>query len=104
MYRTVILPDVVYGCETWSPTVREECRLRVFEKRVLRRIFEYKRDEVTGQWRVLHNEEFLDLNSSPNIIRVIESRIRLVKNVARMGVRTGAYRVLVEKAEGKRPL
>jgi len=56
IYRTIILP-VVYGCETWSLTLREECRLRVFENRVLRRIFGPKRDKVTGEWRKLHNEE-----------------------------------------------
>jgi hypothetical protein len=57
IYRTIILPVVLYGCETWSLTLREECRLRVFEKRVLRRIFGPKRDEVTGEWRRLHSEE-----------------------------------------------
>jgi hypothetical protein len=68
------LPVVLYGCETWSHTLREEHRLRVFENRVLRRIFGPKRDEVTGEWRRLHNEELHDLYSSPNIIRVIKSR------------------------------
>jgi hypothetical protein len=67
VYNTIILPVVLYGCETWSLTLREEHRLRVFEKRVLRRIFEPKRDEVTGEWRKLHNEE-------PSIIRIIKSR------------------------------
>ena len=56
IYRTIIFPVVVYGCETWSLTMREECRLRVFEKRVLRRIFGPKRDKLTGEWRKLHNE------------------------------------------------
>ena len=74
IYRTVILPVVLYGCETWSLTFREERRLRVFENRVLRRIFGPKRDEVTGEWRKLHNEELNDLYSSPIIIRVIKSR------------------------------
>jgi hypothetical protein len=64
----------VYGCETWSLTLREEHRQRVFENRVLRRIFGSKRDEVTGKWRRLHNEELNDLYSSPNIIRMIKSR------------------------------
>jgi len=62
-YRTIILPVVLYGCETWSVTLREERRLRVFEIRVLRRIFGPKRDEVTGEWRKLHNEELNDLYS-----------------------------------------
>jgi hypothetical protein len=66
---TIILPVVLYGCETWSLTLREEHRLRVFEKRVLRRIFGPKRDEVTGEWRKLHNEELHILYSFPNIIR-----------------------------------
>jgi len=60
-YRTIILPVVLYGCETWSLTLREERRLRVFENRVWRRIFGPKRDEVTGEWRKLHNEEHSDL-------------------------------------------
>ena len=74
IYRTIALPVVMYGCETWSPTLREECRLRVFENRVLRRIFGLKRDEVTGEWRKLQNEELNDLYCSPNIVRVIKSR------------------------------
>jgi hypothetical protein len=60
---------VLYGCETWSLILREECRLRAFENRVLRKIFEPKRDEVTGGWRKLHNEELHNLYSSPSIIR-----------------------------------
>ena len=67
IYRTVILPVVLYGCETWSLTLREEHRLRVFENRVFRRILGSKRDVVTGQWRKLHNEELNDLYCSPNI-------------------------------------
>jgi hypothetical protein len=74
VYRTVVLPVVLYGCKTWSLTLREEQRLRVFENRVLRRIFGPKRDETTGKWRRLHNEELNDLYSSPNIIRVMKSR------------------------------
>jgi len=74
IYRTVILPVVLYGCETWSLTLREERRLRMFENRVLRRIFGPKRDEVTGEWGKLHNGELNDLYSSPNIVRVIKSR------------------------------
>jgi hypothetical protein len=69
---TIILPVVLYGCETWSLALREEQTLRMFENRVLRRIFEPKRDEVTGGWRKLHNEEVHNLYSSPNIIRMIK--------------------------------
>ena len=74
MHRTIILPVVFYGCETWSLTLREERRLRVFENRVLGRIFGPKRDRVTGEWRKLHDEELNDLYCSPNIVRVIKSR------------------------------
>ena len=74
IYTTIILPVVLYGCETWSLTLREERKLRVFENMVLRRIFGLRRDEVTGEWRRLHNEELNDLYSSPNIVRVIKSR------------------------------
>ena len=73
-YRNIILAVVLYGCETWSLTLREERRLSVLEKRVLMRIFGPKRDEVTGEWRKLHNEELNVLYSSPNIVRVIKSR------------------------------
>ena len=101
-FRSIILPVVLYGCETWSLALREERRLRVFENRVLRRIFGPKRDEVTGEWRKLHNEELNDLYSSPNIVRVIKSRkIRWVGHMARMGERRDVYRVLVGKPEGK---
>jgi hypothetical protein len=86
MYRTIILPVVLYGCETWSLTLKENRRLWVFENRVLRRIFEPKRDEVTGEWRKLHNEQLNSLYSLRNIVRVIKSRrMRWARHVARMG-------------------
>jgi len=75
-YRIIILPVVLYGCETWSLTLREERRLRVFESRVLRGIFGPKRDEVTGEWRKLHNEELNYLYCSPNIVRGEKRRIQ----------------------------
>jgi hypothetical protein len=75
VYRTIVLPVVLYGCETWLLTLKEERRLRVFENRMSRRIIGRKRDEVTGKWRKLHTEEFGHLYYSPNIIRVIKSRI-----------------------------
>jgi hypothetical protein len=72
IYKTIVLPVILYGCETWSLTLMEKHRLRVFENKVLSRIFGPKRDEVTGGWRKLHNEELHDLYSSPGIIKIIK--------------------------------
>ena len=100
-----MLPIVLYGCETSSLTLKEERRLRVFENRVLRRVFGSKRDEVTGERRKLHNEELRDLYSLLNIVRVVKSRrMRWAGHVAHMGEGKGVHRVLVGKPEGKRPL
>jgi len=74
IHGTVILPSVLYGCETWSLTLTEARRLSVFENRVLRKIFGDERDEVTGEWRNLHNGELNDLYCSLNIVRVIKTR------------------------------
>jgi hypothetical protein len=104
-YRTIMLLVVLSGCETWSLTLREERRLRVFENRVLRKVFLPKRDEVTGEWRKLHNKELNDMYSLPNIVRVVKSRrMRWAGHVVRMWEEKGVHRVLVGKREGKRPL
>jgi len=105
IYRTIILPVVLYGCGTWSLTLWEERKLRVFENMVLRRIFGPRRDKLTGEWRRLHNKELNDLYCSPNSVRVIKWRsMRWARHVVCMGEERGVYRVLVGKPEGKRPL
>jgi hypothetical protein len=93
----LLLKSVLYGCETWSLTLREEHRLWVFENRVLR-------DEVTGEWRKLHNEKLCDFYSSPSIIRISKLRMRWVGHIALMGEKRKAYMLLVGKPGGRRPL
>jgi hypothetical protein len=100
VFPSVFPAEILYGCETWSLTLGEEHRVKVFENRVLRRIFGPKRDEVTGGWRKLHNEKLHHLYSSPSIIRMINSRrMRWTGYVACIGEKRNAYRVLVGKPE-----
>jgi len=105
IYRTIILPVVLYGCETWSLIFREVRKIRFFEKKVLRRVFGPKKDEVTGEWRKLYNEELRDLYSLPNNERVVKSRrMKWSGHVAHIREGRGVHRFLVGKPEGKRPL
>ena len=101
IYRNIILSLVLYECETWSLTLREERRLSVFENWVLRGVFGPKRDEVTGEWGKLHNDQYC---SPSNLGMMKLRRMRWAGHVARMEKRRGAYRALVGKSEGKRPL
>ena len=105
IYRTIILPVLLFGCEAWSPTLRKKHRQNVFEIRVLRRIYGHKKDEVTREWGKLHSEELNDTYCSPNIMRVVKSRImRCAGYVSFTGERRGRWRVCLQKPEGNRTL
>jgi hypothetical protein len=105
IYKTIILPVVLYGCQIWSLTLWEEHRSRVSENRVLRRIFGPKMDEIRGGWRKLHNEELYGLYSSPSIVKVIKARrMRWAGHVALLEEVRNTYSLLVVKPEGRRQL
>lgn len=105
IYRTVILPVILYGCESWSTTLADEHKLRVFENKVLRKIYGPKRDEMTGEWRRLHNEELHGLYDSPDVVKIMKSkRLRWAGHVARMREKRRLYSILVGRPDGKRPL
>jgi hypothetical protein len=104
IHKRIILPVVLYGCETWSLTLRDSTRLTVFENRVLRRMFGPKRDEATGEGRKFHNGKLHNLHSSTNIIQQNKSRrMRWAGNLACMEEGRNVYKVLMGKPEGKRP-
>jgi hypothetical protein len=103
IYKTIILPVMLYGCKTRSLAIREKCRLRVFENKILRRIFRTKRDE-NGEWRRLYNGKLHSLYRSPNTVRVIKSRrLGRAGHVARMEVSRSAFKILTGKPTGKKP-
>jgi hypothetical protein len=105
IYRSIILPVALYGCETWTLTREYENWFRVFENKVLRRIHGPKRDDHTGEWRRLHNEELHSLHAAPDILRVIKSRrLRWAGQVAHMTDDRTVYRVMVGNLQGKRPV
>ena len=104
IFKTIISSVVFYGCETWFLTLREECRLRIFENRILRRIFGPKRGQ-NGEIRRIHNEELHSVYRLPNIVRVVKSkRLRWAGHVARMEEGRSAFKILTCKPTGKRPL
>jgi hypothetical protein len=95
----------LYGCKNWFLILREEHRLKISENRMLRKICGMKRDKIIGGWSKLHNAELHNLYSSPNIFKIVKPRrMKLAEHVARMGEKRSAYRILVRKPEGKRPL
>jgi len=105
IFRTVILPVILYGCESWSTTLADEHKLRVFENKILRKIYGPKRDEMTGEWRRLHNDELYGLYDSPNVVKIMKSRrLRWADHVSRMEKKGRLYSILVGRPDGRRPL
>jgi len=105
IYRTVILPVILYGCESWSTTLAVEHTLRVFENKVLRKVYGPKRDEMTGEWRRLHNKELHGLYDSPDIVKIIKSETTKVgRPCCSDGEKRRLYSILVGRPDGKRPL